>query len=117
MALLDLFSLQDIGNTGYYRTTLSVQQPESKKDKSVELSLMGGPGDMMEPHDGVLPPIQPGMKKVESTSEIMNLTLHQVNTSYIYITCNLYRSPGKFNRQQIDGVFIDFYFFIPENRF
>lgn len=27
--------------------------------------------------DGVLPPIQPGMKKVESTAEIMNLTLHQ----------------------------------------
>ena len=62
--------------TGYYRTTLSVQQPE--KDRApVELNLMGSQGDIGA-HDGILPPIQPGMKKVESTSEIMNLTLHQV---------------------------------------
>ena len=44
--------------------------------------MMGSQGDMQDkmpgPPDGVLPPIQVGMKKVESAAEIMNLTLHQV---------------------------------------
>ena len=44
--------------------------------------MMGSSGDIQDKvpggADGVLPPIQPGMKKVESTAEIMNLTLHQV---------------------------------------
>lgn len=67
--------LQDLGNTGYYRTTLNVQQPENKG--TVEMNMMGSQGDMQGGQDGVLPPIQPGMKKVESSTEIMNLTLHQ----------------------------------------
>ena len=49
------------------------------------MNMMGSQGDVGGGQDGVLPPIQPGMKKVESTAEIMNLTLHQVswdNESY-----------------------------------
>lgn len=62
---------------GNYKSTINVTQPETETG-DVELTNVPVPPATDDGEEPKLPPPGPVIPRVETTSEILNLTLHQV---------------------------------------